>query len=86
MKKLKDFLLNKSLEQRIEFASRCGTTWPFLRNVAYGYRVLGEKACVRVESESMGEVSRKDLRPDDWHEIWPELIQQQRSSNEPAHA
>ena len=27
--------------------------------------------CVRVEADSG--VSRRDLRPDDWHLIWPEL-------------
>jgi len=29
--------------------------------------------CPKVESVTGGEVTRKDLRPRDWQEIWPEL-------------
>lgn len=39
----------------------------------YGHRIAGEKLSVRIERESEGEVTRRDLRPDDWMEIWPEL-------------
>lgn len=31
--------------------------------------------CVRIERESKRELRRWDLRPNDWHLIWPELIQ-----------
>jgi DNA-binding transcriptional regulator YdaS (Cro superfamily) len=30
--------------------------------------------CVRIERESLQELRRWDLRPKDWHLIWPELI------------
>lgn len=73
MDKLKDFLMGLSMPERSAFAHRCGTTWPFLRNIAYGYRAAGEKLCVRIELESNGAVTRRDLRPDDWMDIWPEL-------------
>ncbi|TDG25673.1 Cro/Cl family transcriptional regulator [Paraburkholderia silviterrae] len=62
---------------RKEFAKRCGTTYAFLRNVMYGQRIAGEKLCVRIERESGLVVTRRDLRPDDWYEIWPELADQQ---------
>jgi DNA-binding transcriptional regulator YdaS (Cro superfamily) len=29
--------------------------------------------CVVIERETAGKVTRKDLRPDDWWAIWPEL-------------
>ncbi len=29
--------------------------------------------CVQIEQATAGQVSRKDLRPDDWQAIWPEL-------------
>jgi DNA-binding transcriptional regulator YdaS (Cro superfamily) len=32
------------------------------------------KECVRIERDSDQELRRWDLRPRDWHEIWPELI------------
>lgn len=30
--------------------------------------------CVSIERESLLQVRRWDLRPKDWHRIWPELI------------
>ena len=30
--------------------------------------------CARMEALTSGAVRRWDLRPDDWHRIWPELI------------
>lgn len=29
--------------------------------------------CAAVETATDGAVTRRDLRPDDWHRIWPEL-------------
>lgn len=72
MEKLKTYLFDLPVIRREEFAHRCGTSWPFLRNIAYGYKTAGEKLCVRIELESAGAVTRKDLRTD-WFEIWPEL-------------
>lgn len=36
-------------------------------------RPVPPKRCSAIERVSAGEVSRKDLRPDDWSEYWPEL-------------
>ncbi len=30
--------------------------------------------CLAIETAAAGGVSRKDLRPKDWHKIWPELV------------
>lgn len=30
--------------------------------------------CVGIERLTQGEVGRKQLRPDDWADIWPELL------------
>jgi len=73
MEKLKTYLMSLSVPEREEFAQRCSTSWPFLRNVAYGYRTAGEKLCVSIEKESGSAITRRDLRPDDWADIWPEL-------------
>lgn len=29
--------------------------------------------CVEIEELTGGQVTRKQLRPDDWHQIWPDL-------------
>ena len=79
MHKLKTYLKPMSIAERERFATRCNTTWPFLRNVSYGQRVAGEKLCVAIERESGGAVTRMDLR-EDWAEIWPELAARQEAA------
>ena len=67
---LKTFLKKIPAEGRDEFAGRCGTTWAFLRNVAYGQRRAGESLCINIERESFGSVRCEQLRPDvDWEFI-----------------
>ncbi|KVO88519.1 transcriptional regulator [Burkholderia ubonensis] len=73
MDKLKAYLSSLPIPERDRFAARCGTTLAFLRNVMYGQRTAGEKLCVSIERESAKTVTRRDLRPDDWQDIWPEL-------------
>jgi DNA-binding transcriptional regulator YdaS (Cro superfamily) len=34
--------------------------------------------CVAIEAATEGKVTRKDLRPDDWEAIWPELAIEQQ--------
>jgi DNA-binding transcriptional regulator YdaS (Cro superfamily) len=31
--------------------------------------------CAAIESATSGAVTRRDLRPDDWADIWPELVE-----------
>lgn len=40
-----------------------------------GPRVPPIERCVPIERATGGAVTRKDLRPDDWQKIWPELAQ-----------
>jgi DNA-binding transcriptional regulator YdaS (Cro superfamily) len=37
-------------------------------------REAGPELAVRIEQATAGAVRRWDLRPADWHRIWPELI------------
>jgi DNA-binding transcriptional regulator YdaS (Cro superfamily) len=39
---------------------------------------------VPIERATLGEVSRRDLRPDDWHEIWPELADLEEKQHLPS--
>jgi DNA-binding transcriptional regulator YdaS (Cro superfamily) len=41
---------------------------------ASGNRPVPIPQCVSIEQATEGAVKRWDLRPDDWHLIWPELI------------
>lgn len=35
--------------------------------------------CAAIEQATKGAVTRKDLRPNDWQSIWPELAKAKRS-------
>lgn len=64
---LKNFIKTLTAEEREAFASRCSTTYAFLRNVAYGHRRAGESLCINIERESSGAVTCEELRLDvDW--------------------
>ena len=39
----------------------------------YAGRKPGPAMCVRIEAATKKKVRRWDLRPEDWHLIWPEL-------------
>jgi DNA-binding transcriptional regulator YdaS (Cro superfamily) len=40
-----------------------------------GEREINPKGCVKIEKLTNGLVTRKDLRPNDWQDIWPELAE-----------
>lgn len=42
---------------------------------ANGKRKVPLEHCTKIEIATGGAVTRKDLRPDDWHEIWIELVE-----------
>jgi DNA-binding transcriptional regulator YdaS (Cro superfamily) len=58
---------------REAFAKDCGTTLGHLKNVMYGYKPCGPELAVSIERESGRAVTRRELRPEDWERIWPEL-------------
>lgn len=74
MKKLLAYLNNQSTEQRLAFEKACGTTIGYLRKAVSVNQKLGAEICVAIEQATASAVTRKDLRPDDWAQIWPELI------------
>lgn len=41
---------------------------------AQGKRPVPVEYCAPIDGATKGAVRRWDLRPDDWHLIWPELI------------
>lgn len=69
--------LNKYLNQergRQKFlADLLGIAPPLLSQWATGVRSVPIERCLSIEQATGGQVSRRDLRPDDWQKIWPEL-------------
>lgn len=56
-----------------ELADKLGISKSFLSQMASGISAISPKRCVEIEIATNSKVTRKDLRPNDWHEIWPEL-------------
>lgn len=51
-----------------------------------GRRPVPVEHCADIERVTSGEVSRRDLRPDDWQRIWPELADPAPTQQEASHA
>ena len=59
-----------------DFAATLGISPVYLSQLAAGQggREPSPELCVRIEVATSATVARWDLRPADWHLIWPELI------------
>ena len=71
---LKTFINSMDAARREHFATEAGTTLGHLRNVMYGYSPAAPAMAVAIERLSDGQVTRQELRPTDWADIWPELL------------
>ncbi|RQZ18119.1 Cro/Cl family transcriptional regulator [Burkholderia sp. Bp9031] len=74
MEQLREFLKGMSRAEQVAFAEACGTTIGYIRKMLSLGRPLGADTCVAIERESRRIVTRKHLRPGDWHRYWPELV------------
>jgi len=71
---LKTFIKSLGDEPAREaFAERCGSKIGHIRNVMYGMRPCSPELAVAIEIESAKAVTRKELCPDNWEKVWPEL-------------
>ncbi|MDR0215936.1 MAG: helix-turn-helix domain-containing protein [Comamonas sp.] len=52
---------------------RIGVSPVLISQWANGDRPTPIERCVAIERATSGAVTRRDLRPDDWRDIWPEL-------------
>ncbi len=55
-------------------AARAGLAAAFVSQMVNGVRRVPAERAADIEAACEGAVRRWDLRPDDWHRIWPELI------------
>ncbi len=74
MKKLLSYLRTIPRSLREEIAQSCDTSVAYIRKACNVGQLLSPARCVVIEQMSHGVVTRKDLRPDDWKLIWPELV------------
>jgi DNA-binding transcriptional regulator YdaS (Cro superfamily) len=69
----------------LQLATALGVQPPSVSDWITGKRSVPIERCVAIERATGGEVTRRDLRPDDWQAIWPELAdpQQQPEAQQP---
>ena len=66
--------MEMNASERSALAERVCVSEPYLYQCLTGRKSMNPAEAVRVESESGGAVMRWQLRINDWHRIWPELI------------
>lgn len=74
----------KCVNGQAALARLLGVAPPTIHQWAQGTRPVPPKKCVVVERITNGAVTRKDLRPNDWREIWPELAHGHLSNDQRA--
>lgn len=56
-----------------KLAEIAGVKPPTVQQWLKNERPVPARRCAAIEAATQGQVSRRDLRPDDWQELWPEL-------------
>lgn len=54
-------------------AKDIGVSPSFIWQIVKGLKPVPLGLCAAIEQATNGIVSRRDLRPNDWQEIWPEM-------------
>ena len=72
MNKLKHFV-SKRRGTQTRLAEHLGAHLSDVSDWCNGLRPVPAHYCNQIEEFSESEVTRKDLRPDDWQKYWPEL-------------
>lgn len=57
-----------------KMANILGVTPPTVSQWISGVRSVPPRQCYAIEQASQCEVTRRELRPNDWWRIWPELV------------
>lgn len=81
--KLTEYLNQSGRGSKSELARRIGGHASDLSDWIAGKRQVPAHRCTAIELATGGEVTRKDLRPNDWRDYWPELADQ--TTHQPKH-
>jgi DNA-binding transcriptional regulator YdaS (Cro superfamily) len=73
---LSDYI-KSSDTKRSELAHAIGVAPAYLYQMEHGLRSISPARAVQLERATSGAISRRDLRPTDWHLIWPEMADAQ---------
>lgn len=70
--KLKDYLDKEGPEARLALQQLLGIKKSYLSQLASGRAVISPARCHVIKNFTNGIVDLPDLRPTDWHLIWPD--------------
>jgi DNA-binding transcriptional regulator YdaS (Cro superfamily) len=73
--KLSEYL-NSERGRAAKLAISLGVGISYISQMASGYRVISPARASQIETLTGGIVSRREMRPDDWKSIWPDLSEQ----------
>lgn len=74
---LSEYLQKSPRGELLRVSREIGSHSPDVSRWASGDRPIPIDKCWPIEQATNGEVTRKDLRPDDWERIWPELLEKE---------
>ena len=69
--KLSEFFEKTGASRKV-FASELGVTEGMVWQWIHSYRPVAARHCKGIVSLTLGQVSLRDLRPNDWRDYWPE--------------
>lgn len=61
--------------RKTDFARSVGVSYDQFAQWLLGTRPIPIRYCAAIEKLTSAHVTRKEMRPDDWAAIWPELAQ-----------
>lgn len=70
--RLDDYLATKRRGTARDLAAQLGISKSYLSQIATGKTPASPARCIAIEKATNSKVTRIDMRPDDWREIWPE--------------
>lgn len=69
---LRTYLAGKPRGTATELANQISVSISFLSQIASGHVSVAPARAISIERATGGAVTRRDLRPDDYTDIWPE--------------
>lgn len=81
--KLSDYLDGQGRGAKSRLAAQVGGYASDVSDWLAGNRPVPVHRCAAIERATGGAVTRRDLRPDDWHLIWPELAEPSQADTTP---
>ncbi|WP_269837114.1 transcriptional regulator [Enterobacter asburiae] len=70
---LKNYIKQSPSGEAKRLAECLGVSKSYMSQMISGLATINPERCVVIEKETLGMVTRRDLRPLDWAGIWPDL-------------